>query len=128
MNNKTIVDASVLLAILNNEVDISLLVDEIYSASISSVNYSEVVAKLFEWGLSEAEVQTALAFDLNIISFDGKLAYLAGQLRPSTKSYGLSFADRACLALAIMDGATALTADRAWAKLDINGLKVKLIR
>jgi PIN domain nuclease of toxin-antitoxin system len=35
--------------------------------------------------------------------------------------------DRACLALAIRKGATALTADRKWADLDV-GCKIELIR
>ena len=45
----------------------------------------------------------------------------------STRKAGLSLADRACLALALDLGATAVTADRAWAKVDV-GVEVKVIR
>jgi len=125
---KTVLDASVILAILTKEIDSSTIMDKITNAIISSVNYSETIAKLFEWGLSETEVNEALEFDLKIKVFDADQAYLTGQLRPITKKYGLSFGDRACLALAISNEATALTADRTWKNVDIDGLKVKLIR
>lgn len=125
---KTVLDASVILALLTKEIDSSTIIDEITNALISTVNYSETIAKLFEWGMSEAEVNEALEFDLKIKIFDADQAYLAGQLRPMTKKYGLSFGDRACLALAISNEAIALTADRSWKNLDIDGLKVKLVR
>ncbi len=62
-----------------------------------------------------------------IAVFDGALGISAGQLRAATKHLGLSLGDRACLALAIQEDATALTADRSWADLDI-GCKIELIR
>jgi len=40
---------------------------------------------------------------------------------------GLSFADRTCLATAKIEGATVLTADRAWATLDL-GMVIRVIR
>jgi PIN domain nuclease of toxin-antitoxin system len=49
-------------------------------------------------------------------------------VRPPTKALGLSLGDRACLALAIERQAVALTADRVWQELDIEGLAVELLR
>jgi PIN domain nuclease of toxin-antitoxin system len=50
-------------------------------------------------------------------------------LLPITKSVGLSFGDRACLALAQRLGGTALTADRAWMKIaGATGVAVELVR
>jgi len=40
---------------------------------------------------------------------------------------GLSFGDRACLALALDLGGRPVTADRAWGRIDV-GLDVTLIR
>lgn len=59
--------------------------------------------------------------------FDTDLALRAALLRNSTRPYGLSLGDRACLALARREGLPVLTADRSWAKLDV-GVEVVLIR
>jgi PIN domain nuclease of toxin-antitoxin system len=61
------------------------------------------------------------------VIFDGPMALRAGKLRAAARSRGLSLGDRACLALAQREGLPALTADRAWAGLDI-GVEVRLIR
>ena len=126
--SKIVLDASVILAILTKEIDSSIIIDDISKALISTVNYSETIAKLFEWGMTDLEVNEVLEFDLEIKVFDAEQAFLAGQLRPLTKKYGLSFGDRACLALAISNQAIALTADRSWKQVNIEGLRVKLVR
>ena len=64
---------------------------------------------------------------LRIVPFDEGHAYKAGSLRHSTRHVGLSLGDRACLVLAAAMSLPALTADRAWADLDI-GVEVQLIR
>jgi PIN domain nuclease of toxin-antitoxin system len=48
-------------------------------------------------------------------------------MRQVSRRAGLSFGDRACLALALIHGLPVLTADRAWAKVDV-GVEVRLIR
>jgi ribonuclease VapC len=60
------------------------------------------------------------------VPFDAEMAYRAGCLRSLTKSAGLSFGDRACLALADSLDVPALTSDRAWASLNLN-IRVQLI-
>lgn len=54
-------------------------------------------------------------------------AVLAAALLPKTRDLGLSLADHACLALAITRGLPVLTADTAWATLDV-GAVVQVIR
>jgi PIN domain nuclease of toxin-antitoxin system len=51
----------------------------------------------------------------------------AGLLRAGTRGKGLSLGDRYCLALAASRNAVAVTADRAWANLDI-GLSIEMVR
>ena len=56
---------------------------------------------------------------------DGGNLYL--QVRRSTRKLGLSFGDRACLALAHLSDATALTADRSWSRLELD-IAIEVIR
>ncbi len=64
---------------------------------------------------------------LSVVPFDREQARLAGSLRRSTRGYWLSLGDRACLALARVQAAVALTCDRSWARIDV-GCRVKLAR
>jgi PIN domain nuclease of toxin-antitoxin system len=125
-----ILDASVLLAITFGEIDQTAL--DMYRADyrciVSAINYSEAAAKLCEKGMSAPVTKTVLErLSLEIIAFDTPQALLAGSLRGSTKKYGLSFGDRACLALAMQQQALVLTADRAWKDLDV-GVDIVLVR
>lgn len=126
--NDLVIDASALLAILAQEPDAERWSVALTDAAISAVNLSEVVAKLADTGMSEAEIRSALEpLGLDVVPFDFTQAYEAGLLRPQTKGIGLSLGDRACLALARSRKSPVLTADRAWARLSI-GVDVQLIR
>ena len=50
-----------------------------------------------------------------------------GLNRPLTRDAGLSFGDRACLSLGRVKTMPVLTADRAWAQLDV-GVEVVVCR
>ena len=65
---------------------------------------------------------------VEIVPFDTALAHASATLYPHTKPFGLSFADRACLALGIQRGGTVLTADSKWKQVRLASLKVKVIR
>ncbi len=126
--SSAIVDASALLAILNQEPGTEPWAEEIARASISAVNLSEVVAKLADLGMSESEVRGILdPLGLDVVAFDAPQAYLAGLLRPATRELGLSLGDRACLALGGSLKIPVLTADRSWRKLRV-GLEIRVIR
>jgi ribonuclease VapC len=123
-----VVDASALLALLSQEGKAERRPVVLKDATMSAVNLSEVVAKLAEAGMPEAEIRSALdPLGLEVVAFDAGQAYLAGLLRPQTKAVGLSLGDRACLALAQKRGSPVLTMDRAWARLQI-GVEVRLMR
>jgi len=71
-------------------------------ATISAVNLAEVIGKLAERGVPlERAKAIALSFGVEVISLDTELAAAAGQLRPATRSAGLSLGDRCCLATAM---------------------------
>ena len=61
------------------------------------------------------------------IYFDRELALGAAALLLPTVAWDLSLGDRACLALARVRDLPAVTADRAWAKLDL-GIRIEVVR
>jgi ribonuclease VapC len=126
--NDVVLDASALLAVLRGEPGAERVESRLEGASVGTVNLSEVVAKLTDDGVPEADVRRAIGrLELDVHAFDAKHAYIAGVLRRSTRAFGLSFGDRACLALAQSLGALALTADRSWSQLDL-GVAIEVIR
>ena len=123
-----VLDASALLAVLRAEPGAERVEQRLEGAIIGAVNLSEVVAKLIEDGVPEPQIRLAIGrLELNVHAFDAEHAYLAGILREATRAFGLSFGDRACLALAQSLGAPALTADRSWSRLDL-GIAIEVIR
>jgi PIN domain nuclease of toxin-antitoxin system len=122
-----VLDASAVLALLQDEPGSDRVLESLPGALICSVNLSEVVAKLTELGMPETDIRLALSLGLEVVAFDEALAYSAGALRPVTRSAGLSLGDRACLAIALARSLPALTTDRAWRDLDIDAT-VEVIR
>ena len=123
-----VLDASALLALLNAEPGSEEVERTIPGAAISTVNLSEVVAKLVEAGMPEEAVRSVLGgIGLEIHPFDVELAFQTGILRPQTRALGLSLGDRACVALGLQLKAPVLTTDRNWKSLDV-GVEVRAIR
>lgn len=116
-----VLDASALLALINGEAGSDIVVSQLPNAAMLSVNFGEVAAKLTDIEWTESEIRQALgALAIDVMPFDQELAYRSGLLRSQTKSLGLSFGDRACLALGGRLGVPVLTSDRAWASLKLN--------
>jgi ribonuclease VapC len=123
-----VLDASAVLAFLNGELGGDVAARSFGDAKMSAVNAIEVGTKLMDGGMTFAAAWEAIdLLDIELVGLDIAMAATATQLRAKTKAAGLSLADRACLALATREGATAVTADRAWATLDLP-CPVELIR
>ena len=123
-----VLDASALLAMINSESGAETVYGAMTGASMSAVNYSEVIAKLVDKGYADDRAIDQLdALPITIHPVDAAQARRAGRLRRPTRERGLSLGDRACLALAIERRLPALTADRAWAGLDL-GVEIVVIR
>lgn len=124
-----VLDASAILALLQEEAgEAHVLAALVAGAVTSSVNRAEVEAKLIDGGRPARDVLAGLeAISLFSVPFTADHAHVSAMLRPATRRAGLSLADRACLATAIDMSASVLTADRAWADLDV-GVDVRLIR
>lgn len=123
-----VLDASAVLAAFFDEPGAEAVADKMDGALLCSVNYSEVVSKLVDRGTpAEQIVEIMEQLNVELITADRELAMQAGLLRAETRGKGLSLGDRYCLALAASRNAVAITADRAWAELDI-GLPIELVR
>lgn len=121
-------DSSALLAVIFREDGAEAATRRLNGGIVSAVNASEVVARLVDFGTNGEDARNALLnFGLEIRPFDAGLAVAVGQLRAATREKGLSLGDRACVALAIREQAGIVTADRAWAGLDLD-VEVELIR
>lgn len=135
MENPTcVLDASALLAYLNDEAGAQRVEDALIRGSaISAVNLAEVLSKLSELGMVPGEVSEELrrrgflGGRLAVLPLTADDAVLVASLHRKTKLQGLSLGDRACLGLALRLRVPALTADRAWSRLRI-GVKVEVIR
>lgn len=129
--NKVVLDASALLALINNEKGANKVEPLIGNIIMSSVNVTEVASKVYDILGNDNEEQCRLSiepFIHSIIDFDKTLCYIAASLRNQTKHKGLSLGDRACLATALQLKLPVYTADKIWADLEIPNLQLKLIR
>lgn len=121
-------DASAFLAYLFKEQGHEQVSDYLDDCVLSTVNLSEVIGRFVRDGHNAQLVLRQIeATQIEIVPFSGEQAAMAAMLLPQTKPLGLSIADRACLALAMDRGITAVTADRVWKQLNI-GISIKLIR
>lgn len=123
-----VLDASALLALLWSEAGGETVAEVLPGALLSAVNLAEVCSKLVDRGIDGQAVRDLLSdLPIRIVGFDERQAHIAGEFRLATRSLGLSLGDRACLALARVENATAITADRSWSGLDALAT-VRLIR
>lgn len=127
--SNAILDASAILALLQNERGAEKLTDLLLEDSIAStVNLAEVQAKLVLKGLPPDEAwEHATSPVASVEAFTEEQATIAGGLVEKTRSYGLSLGDRACLALAIARKADVYTTERTWKNLKL-GVRVHVIR
>ena len=125
-----VLDASALLALLNREVgwDVVARVVSSSDATVSSVNYAEVVQKAAQHDVSAEDIDAGLdALGITGSPFSRLDARLAASFYRHRS--GLSLADRACLALARGISSPAYTGDRVWSDWATDlGVDVRVIR
>jgi ribonuclease VapC len=133
-NATSVLDASALLAFLNDDVGAQVVEEALFRGSaISAVNLAEVLSKLSEIGEKPDEISAdlqrrgLLGGKLAVFPLTADDAVMIASLHASTKTHGLSLGDRACLGLALRLRVPALTADRAWSRLKV-AVKIEAIR
>jgi PIN domain nuclease of toxin-antitoxin system len=132
--SSAVLDASALLAYLRDEPGADAVADAVAGgAAISTVNLGEVLSRVADRGADPARVakqmteRGLLDGAIAVEAFTSADAVEVGRLRPLTREHGLSVGDRACLALARRLALPAVTADTAWARLDLK-LELRQIR
>ena len=117
-------DASALLAYLQEEPGRAAVAAMLPQAVMSTVNWTEVIGETESAGLSSEDLFDSLE-PLSRVQVE-----IAGRLVERTRPFGLSLADRACLAVAIERRDTAYTADRAWLRLrpDVHVEAIRYLR
>ena len=128
-----VLDASALLAYLQDERGGEMVEAALVTGIINVVNYAEVLSRLSDTGEEPAAAHRRLQDQglvdglLEVVPLDEADAVAIARLRATTRAQGLSLGDRACLATALRFGRPVLTTDRAWATVDV-GVSVQLIR
>ncbi len=114
--SECVLDASALLALLNNEPGAEKVEKVLTGSKISAVNASEVIAELYKkLNILPEEGSMMVSTLVNqIVPFDLLLAEKAATLRNETSHLGLSLGDRACLALGLHLSLPVYTADKIW--------------
>jgi PIN domain nuclease of toxin-antitoxin system len=121
-----VLDSSALLALLQEEPGADEVEGVLDGALMSSVNLSEVLQKAEQHGVETEGLEYDLeALGIEFRDFDPAMARPTAELWSPGK--GLSLGDRACLALANVTDATAITADGRWA-VDGLDVDVRMIR
>ncbi|NNM59012.1 MAG: type II toxin-antitoxin system VapC family toxin [Legionellales bacterium] len=125
---KVVLDASALLALINQEEGWEIVEKYLPGSIMSSINLAEVVTVLMRLGIPLNKIKSLLSGIMKeIIPFDESQAYIAAEWYTKSKSLGLSLGDRACLALASSQKIPVITADRVWGKID-KEIEVILLR
>lgn len=126
-----VLDASALLALLQEEPGASRVEAVLGDATMSTANVAEVAAKYVDAGLDPKGLVarlTVLGVAVEpVVAEDVDRQARVRADEQAVRARRLSLADRLCLALAMRLDRPALTADRAWADLDV-AAQVELIR
>jgi len=125
---KVVLDASALLAYLQDEPGCNAVERVLEESCISSVNWSEVIQKSIDADVDTGGLREDLeTLGLVVHDFTPAHADVTGKLWKQTKRFGLSLGDRACLSLGITLNLPVLTTDKEWKKPKLP-VRVNVIR
>lgn len=112
-----VLDASAVIALLRDEPGAAEVAKIIDRAVISAVNLQEVAKELLVSDVP-ADIAREMVDELRLTvrPHDDAAAWASAGLVHATQAFGRGLGDRSCIALAIAEGAPAMTADKAWAR------------
>ena len=115
-----VLDASALLCLLQNEPGANKVQSILHRAIVNTVNWSEVIQKLSIHDPDAADIRAELELTgLKIVPFSIDHAEICASLWKQAKPFGLSLADRSCLATGIDRKMEIMTTDKIWQKLEL---------
>jgi ribonuclease VapC len=127
MDDGFVIDASALLVMLQGEPGSDAVAMILATTVMSAVNWSEVVQKARSHGVDVLGLEEDLThIGVEFAAFTTLEAGVAADLWHRGAS-SLGLADRACIATALVRRLPVVTADRAWASLDLD-IEVQVIR
>lgn len=127
--NNTVLDASALLALIQQEQGAEIIKPLLKFSVMSAVNIAECLTALQRTRILPQEALILITDIIaTIIPFDLEQAGYVAELQSRVQHKGLSLGDRACIALGIKLQVPIYTADRIWAELQLDGADIKLIR
>lgn len=129
MNNRVILDASALLALIQEETGAEIIKPLLKFSVMSAVNVTETLSVLQRTNISPEEGLTLITdIVTTIVPFDLEQAEQVAKLHPLVQPQGLSLAGRACIGLGIKLQIPIYTADRIWDELKLDNIDIRLIR
>lgn len=125
---KAVLDASALLAFLQDEPGSGAVEEVLAEAGISAVNWSEVIQKSIAAEVDVTGLRADFeALGLVVHDFTPEQAEAAGNLWAATKRFGLSLGDRACMSLGMALKLPVMTTDKAWKRVKLP-VRVHVVR
>lgn len=113
-STQDLLDASAVLAVLQNERGSDRLQNTVPGGLISAVNFAEVICKLIARGMpKQAALEAVGALNLEVLPFGLQEASHSADFVQA----GISLGDRACLGTAQLRGYRAVTAEARWREI-----------
>jgi ribonuclease VapC len=117
---KAVLDASAVLAYCQGEPGSEQVESVLAGSCISAVNWAEVAQKCIARGTPVDGVKLDReALGLTSVAFTAPQAESSARIWITTRVYGLSLGDRACLSLGLDLGIPILTTDAAWGRFNL---------
>jgi PIN domain nuclease of toxin-antitoxin system len=128
VSDQVVLDSSALLALLGDEPGADDVAALLPRAIMSVVNVAEVLIVLARHGVARADAEEIVSqLALRLVPADARVARTAAAIAAASRSKPIALGDRFCLATAQLMNLPAVTADRAWLRLDA-GVKIQTIR
>jgi ribonuclease VapC len=129
MSDKIVLDASALLALIQNELGAAVIRPLLKRAVMSTINVAEVLTALQRVEVQPKDAIVSVGDIIHEITpFDIEQAQSTAELQPIVRHKGLSLGDRACIALGQKLQAPIYTADKIWGELQLDNTTIHIIR